>query len=77
MKISFEIEKVLKYKTVEVELTEKQVAVIQKMADKRDILFEDAFRLYADSANVLWDIMWETDEEDYEYDIWDVKVKEN
>ena len=76
MKITFEVEKVLKYDKVEVELTEEQIEIIQKEADKSGISFADAFRLYADFKGILWEIMWDRDEDDSEYNVWDVEVVE-
>lgn len=74
MKITFEIEKILKYDKVEVELTPEQVETIQKEADRSGISFEDAFHFYADMKGILFDIMWDKDEEDTEYEVWDVEI---
>lgn len=76
MKITFEVEKVLKYKKVEVELTESQIKTIQEKADERGITFAQAFHRYSDQYGVMFDIMWDRDEDYTEYEIWDVEVME-
>lgn len=76
MKITFEVEKVLKYEKVEVELDDEQIAIIQKYADEGNMTFADAFRTYGDWKGVISDIMWNIDEEFTEYNVWDVEVLE-
>lgn len=76
MKITFQVEKVLRYNKVEVELNEEQIETINKLCEIHNITFEVAFRRYADKKGIIWEIMWDRDEDDSEYNVWDVEVIE-
>ena len=75
MKISFEVEKVLRFKRIEAELTPEQIEVIQEYADKHNLTFEQAFISHAEWSGILFDLIWDEDEEDYDYNVYGVEVE--
>lgn len=76
MKIKFEVEKILKFEPIEVELTDEQVVKIREYADKNKLSFQEAFQIYGDMSGVLYDIMWDVDNDDHDWNIWDVEIED-
>lgn len=75
MKVTFEVEKVTKFDKITYELKPEQIKKINAYATVQSLSFEEAFMRYADRIGIIFETLWDKDEVDYDYNVWDVEIE--